>query len=260
MGASVGTKGAFYDINMTPLIDIVLVVLIIMMVNIPIQMEEMTVALPPKLDKPPPPPQENVEQLVIALYEDGKMGLNRGLTDEDTMFGEITRRLRPMAKKNVFVDAHPKVPYGNVVEMVDLAHRAGAERVGFAKLKLEGPAAPNGILSGNLPRGVIFGSPSTAGEMTEKRADDALSPAKGQIEACYAQALATAPTAKGQVILQVDIAPDGSLLDTEIAVNDTTITTLGTCIETVAKSLRFQELGDGKTARIRYPLLMSPGQ
>jgi len=46
MGAQLGTKGAISDINMTPLIDIVLVVLIIMMVNIPIQIEEMGLKLP----------------------------------------------------------------------------------------------------------------------------------------------------------------------------------------------------------------------
>jgi biopolymer transport protein ExbD len=55
MGAKLGGGGgAVSDINMTPLIDIVLVVLIIMMVNMPIQIEEMGVKLPGVSDKPPP--------------------------------------------------------------------------------------------------------------------------------------------------------------------------------------------------------------
>ena len=106
MGAKLG-GGGFDDINMTPLIDIVLVVLIIMMVNIPISVEEMGVKLPgrqdaPRVDQPP------ADQLVIAVYEDGDLALNRKIMQEESLFYEITRRLRPMAKKNVFIDAHPK--------------------------------------------------------------------------------------------------------------------------------------------------------
>jgi biopolymer transport protein ExbD len=260
MGAAVGTKGGFNDINMTPLIDIVLVVLIIMMVNIPIQMEEMGLSLPPKLDKPPPPPDEPVEQLVIAIYEDGKIALNRGLTDEDTMFGEIGRRLRPMAKKNVFVDAHPLIPFGQVVDMIDLARRAGAERVGLAKLKAEGPSAATSILSGQLPQGVIFGSPSVVGALTEKKADEALTPAKAAIEACYTTALGGAPGLKGQIVAQVDVGPQGEIMATELSVNSSDNAALGACIQDKTKALRFEALGDDKTARVRYPMLLSPGQ
>ena len=115
MGAAVGTKGAFSDINMTPLIDIVLVVLIIMMVNIPIQIEEMGLKVPGPPLTTPPPPCTDCEQLVLALYEDGKlasmgvsgvgMALNREVMNEQTALFEMTRRLRSMANKNVFIDA-----------------------------------------------------------------------------------------------------------------------------------------------------------
>ena len=104
MGAQLGSKGAFGEINMTPLIDIVLVVLIIMMVNIPIQIEEMGVKLPGQktTNKPPNP---NSEQLVVMLYDDGKVALNRRAMSEDKMLYEITRRLRPKTKKDVYIDA-----------------------------------------------------------------------------------------------------------------------------------------------------------
>ena len=74
MGAQLGTSGTISDINMTPLIDIVLVVLIIMMVNIPIQVEEMGVKLPSTVTNNPPP-SEKTEQLVIALYEDDRVAV-----------------------------------------------------------------------------------------------------------------------------------------------------------------------------------------
>ena len=100
MGASLGTgDGPNAELNLTPLIDIVLVVLIIMMVNIPIQIEEMNIKLP---DPDPPDviePCPDCEQLVIALYGEGDMALNRKQMKEDVMLYEITRRLRPMNPK-----------------------------------------------------------------------------------------------------------------------------------------------------------------
>ena len=74
MGAALHKKGAMSDLNLTPLIDIVLVVLIIMMVNIPIQIEEMGVKLPSSIT-PPPQTETPPEQLVIAIYEDGTLAL-----------------------------------------------------------------------------------------------------------------------------------------------------------------------------------------
>ncbi len=259
MGAQLGSKGTFSDINMTPLIDIVLVVLIIMMVNIPIQMEELGLTLPPPKVENPPPPDPNAEQLVIAVYEDGKIALNRMLANEEDMFGEITRRLRPMSKKNVFIDAHPTVNFGAVVDMMDLAKRAGAERVAFAKLKEGGPLVAEDVLSTSLPRGVVFGSPSTAGEMTEKRADEALAPLKPSMSGCYDAALAAAPGTKGQLVLQVDVGPEGELMATEVAVDKTGNAGLAACMDRALRGLKFEPLGEGKTARIRYPMLLTPG-
>ena len=55
MGAKVGTDSSFDDLNLTPLIDVVLVVLIIMMVSIPIQVQEMGVKVPDPNQQPKPP-------------------------------------------------------------------------------------------------------------------------------------------------------------------------------------------------------------
>ena len=142
MGAQLGSKGSFNDINMTPLIDIVLVVLIIMMVNIPIQVNEMGVKLPSKTEKLPPETQNKPQQLVIAIYENGDLALNRKLIAEEPLFFEMTRRLRNMEKKNAFVDAHPTVNYGRVVDMMDLAREAGAAK------SLSGPST---AISWHLP-------------------------------------------------------------------------------------------------------------
>lgn len=144
MGAKVGggNAGGMDEINVTPLIDIVLVLLIIFMVLTPITVQKMPTELPP-VDDPPvqdqPPPEA---QLMVAIYKDNTLALNLKPTDEATLAIDLKRQLlgRTKEKKNVFIDAHPDATYDMVVHVVDLSREAGAARVGFADLKDEGPA------------------------------------------------------------------------------------------------------------------------
>ena len=146
MGAKVGGKkgGAEADINVTPLIDIVLVLLIIFMVLTPRTIEEMTANLPSKTETVKKK-DEKKEQLLVAVYDDGSIALNLKSMDERELFDQLRQRLRAKEKKVVFVDAHPELEYGRVIQVMDLAKDAGAERVGLARMKDEGPAkAPAG--------------------------------------------------------------------------------------------------------------------
>jgi biopolymer transport protein ExbD len=252
------------EINMTPLIDIVLVVLIIMMVNIPIQIEEMGLKLPSPIVPPVPPPPDT-EQLLIAIYEDGQIALNRKAMGEDEMLYELGRRLRPMAKKNVFVDAHITVQWGRVVDMVDLAREAGAANVGLAKVKEEGPLPITSVSAGSgMGRGIFITGAQVRGEMTEKRADESIQPLRGQIESCYATRLARRPDLAGSMVLYVEIGPQGELLTPPIVEKDATNDLeLRQCVEALLPQLKFRPLGGSKpdqsTAWVRYTVLYSPG-
>jgi biopolymer transport protein ExbD len=270
MGASLGTSSAFSEINMTPLIDIVLVVLIIMMVNIPIQIEEMGLKLPaPQLT--PPPPQPPSEQLVIQIYPPvsentpATVALNLKLMGEEEMLFEITRRLRPMSNKNVFVDADPRVEYGDVIDMIDLARQAGAANVGLAKLKPEGPRPATSVSAGaGIPRGVFIGSPLVSGAITEVTADGVIQPLKGRILACYEQRLPQAPGITGSYSIYVEVGPLGELLSPPRVQDDTVgDEALSTCVTQVVQALKYAPLKSGNpdvtTAAIRYPVLFSPG-
>jgi biopolymer transport protein ExbD len=146
-------QGGMDEINVTPLIDVVLVLLIIFMVMTPITVQKMANNLPPEdtEEPPPPPPDQPPDQLMVAVYEDGAISLNlRESTDEDLM-KEIELRLRPKEKKTVFIDAHPKANYARVVQVMDLVRGTAMEegpegrmvtvvKVGLADLKEEGPA------------------------------------------------------------------------------------------------------------------------
>ncbi|MGC6491916.1 MAG: biopolymer transporter ExbD [Myxococcota bacterium] len=258
MGAKLG-GGSFTEINMTPLIDIVLVVLIIMMVNIPIQVEEMGVKLPSVTTNTPPPATKS-EQLVIAMYEDGSIGLNRELMGEDTLFGEVTRRLRPMEKKIVFIDAFPTTNYGVVVDMMDLAKEAGAAKVAFAKMKPAGPAPATKVRQGAMARGVTLGSPAVVGAITEKKADESFQPLFPTVKACYNSVLAAAPQTSGRFILRITVGPQGEQLsEPEIISSTVESPELEACVLEKAPAIAYEPLGEQKTALIHYPMLFSPG-
>lgn len=274
MGASLGGGGGpVADMNLTPLIDIVLVVLIIMMVNIPIQIEEMNIKVPgPKPENPPPPPVDPPEQLVIALYENGDIALNRKLMQEEKMLYEIGRRLRPMSPKRVFVDAHGKVPYGRVVDMVDLAREAGAATVGLARLKDDGPLTATSVDSGALPKGVIKGSVNCVGKLGETEADVVIDPLLGSITQCYNQALARNPKLSGTVRVRALVGPDGQFVEEDgipaadgssapdlLPGADVKDPEFVECVEKVLPAMQFPPLGEGNTAICYYPLLLSPG-
>lgn len=263
MGASLGAgSGPVADMNLTPLIDIVLVVLIIMMVNIPIQIEEMNIKTPgPVPETPPPPPPEDVEQLVIALYGSGDLALNRELMKEGQMIYEITRRLRPMAKKRVFIDADGTVPYGRVVDMVDLAREAGAATVGLARMKDAGPLPATKVSPGGMPKGVIKGSVNCVGKLGETEADPVIDPILGNVRACYDTALAKNPELSGSLRIRTVIGPDGEHMEEPRveAGPDISDQELIDCITAVLPAMQYQPLGEGATAVCRYPLLFSPG-
>lgn len=129
------------EINLAPLIDITLVVLIILMVGIPIEIERLSVRVPdPTVDVPPIPP--DTPQLVVAVYADGSFALNREGLDVTLLRDRLASELGPRDDKTVFVDAHGSVAYGVLVDAVDVAREAGAARVGLARLKPTGPLSP----------------------------------------------------------------------------------------------------------------------
>lgn len=263
MGASLGAGGGpVADMNLTPLIDIVLVVLIIMMVNIPIQIDEMGIKVPdPDPPEQPPPPPDEVEQLVIALYENGDIALNRKLMKEDVLFYEVTRRLRPMSPKRVFIDAHGVVPYGRVVDMVDLSREAGAATVGLARLKEAGPLPATSVAVGALPRGVIKGSVNCVGKLEEAVADPVIDPLMGGMTACYNTALVTQPELSGNLTIRAVLGPQGEHMEPPRvqAGPDLSDQALIDCVAALLPALTYPPLGEGNTAVCLHPILFSPG-
>lgn len=118
------------DINVTPLVDVVLVLLIIFMVVTPLLERDIAVRVPPTepapADSEPPP-----DQLLVRLDGEGKLHIN----DEDVSTGEYVPRLSELlaakADKTVFVSADDRAPYPALVHVLDGAKLAGAVTLGM---------------------------------------------------------------------------------------------------------------------------------
>ena len=129
------------DINVTPLIDVLLVLLVIFMMITPMLTKAMSSSIPKKTDQPLP--QEFVDkQLVLSVTSDARYFLNR----EELSFINLGARLHEVFVQRgggpvIFVNADDGVPYGLVAQAMDICYGAGFETVGIVMESLEAPSS-----------------------------------------------------------------------------------------------------------------------
>jgi biopolymer transport protein TolR len=126
-----GKKGPKADINITPYIDILLVLLIIFMVITPIHQMDLDVKVP----QPPPPDQQNTPPdpsvIVVSVGESAQIAVNQELVDISALGPKLQEIYSARANKNMFISASAKLPYGDVVKVIDIAKGAGVGDIGL---------------------------------------------------------------------------------------------------------------------------------
>ena len=133
-----GAGGAKADINVTPLIDVLLVLLIIFMVITPLTPKGLNtlVPQPPPPNQPPPPPNQD-PTVVIEVAKDSTLQINGQSIKEPDLTARLEDIFKTRATKVVFVKGDPDVDYRYVAQAIDDAKGAGLDKVGIMTPKVE---------------------------------------------------------------------------------------------------------------------------
>lgn len=134
MGMSGGGEGLQSEINVTPMVDIMLVLLIIFMVVTPLLQSGVTVTIPKGKN---PDEDANITKdnsVVVAIPSDGVYYIGRDLVREDRLVDTIKNRmkgLKPSDPQIVYIKGGVNVQYGDVVKVVNMIRDAGFEQLGL---------------------------------------------------------------------------------------------------------------------------------
>ncbi len=144
MGSSGGKPGrATPSMNVTPLVDVVLVLLIIFMVITPLMARQFWIHLPNRVDKDEPAvPDDTNGPVVVSVTKAGGIKINNLVVSEAEFSAKLKRVLAAKGDRTVFFDAEEDAEFGKAVSTMDLARAGGASTIAVLTAPLAAAVAP----------------------------------------------------------------------------------------------------------------------
>jgi biopolymer transport protein ExbD/biopolymer transport protein TolR len=140
------------NINVTPMVDVMLVLLIIFMVITPMLQKGQSVDMAKVNNPVPMPDADKDDALLVVVMRDGQIFFGTDRIKMDELTNKVKDRLANKVDKRIFIRADLRAKYGYVVDVVDNVRAAGVDDVGLlTEQKHEGPATnkpPTGATSG----------------------------------------------------------------------------------------------------------------
>ena len=131
MGMGVGRGSTLKsEINVTPLVDVVLVLLIIFMVVTPLLQSGYEVDTPPKVESAVPPPQDS-DQIIIRMDKTGQTFINKEQIPYGQFGARLSMALKGRSNQIVFFAADGDLTYDKVAAFLDVCRAAGAKKLGM---------------------------------------------------------------------------------------------------------------------------------
>jgi len=156
MGMALGTKKPMTDINVTPLIDVVLVLLIIFMVLTPLAEKQKYLRVPEFTPEPMviPPDAVPPDQTVLTALKNGDVLLNKQQMPVEEAMQKLGEAFKDRYLKVLFFNAEDEVKYERVMFVLDQAHGAGVNTIGMMTdppITAQAEVAPDGAAPAPAP-------------------------------------------------------------------------------------------------------------
>ena len=137
MALKIQSQGAVSDINVTPLVDVMLVLLIIFMVITPMLQKGVSVDLARVNNPRPMQAADKEDATVLAITRDGKMFLGSDSITIDKITAKVKDRVADKLDKTVYIKSDARAKYGDVVAVVDAVRAAGVDAIGLLADKVQ---------------------------------------------------------------------------------------------------------------------------
>jgi len=134
MGMQLGGKGVSADMNVTPLIDILLVLLIIFMVVTPLMIMQHRLEVPKKAEVDLPP-DVTQEQVVLTYTKNDEVYLNQNKISRAELKNKLIDIFKNRREKTIFLNIDPEANYGESLKIIDVTRQAGLEKLAVMTLK-----------------------------------------------------------------------------------------------------------------------------